>query len=255
MEIAIQVTLYAYVFFIGSIMGSFYNVVGIRIPEKESLLGRSHCPKCGRTLGWLELFPIVGYLVLKGHCKNCNTKISVKYPIMEFITGALFLVSFVILGQNVVEYILIIVFISLLVIITVSDMYYQIVPDIILIVFLPLILGLRMASPVIPRWDALIAAFMGFGFMYAIAWYGKKRFKQEALGGGDIKLYFIIGLVLGIDLVFLSVLFAAVLGLIYGAFIKKRNGYIPFVPFIFAGSMLAYYIGPTIIEWYLAIIY
>lgn len=255
MELAITIITYVYIFFIGTIFGSFFNVVGIRVPEKESLMGRSHCPNCNTTLGWLELFPIVGYLVLRGKCKTCKTSISVKYPLMEFITGVLFLVSFVILRDNMVEYILIVMFISLMVIITVSDLYYQIIPDGILLIFLPILFVLRYFSPIFPWYNALIAAFLGFGFMYLISWYGKKRFKQEALGGGDIKLYFLIGIVLGTDLVFLSVLFASLIALAYGAVSKKKSGYIPFVPFIFAGSMLAYFIGPYIIDWYISLIY
>ena len=83
MEILFFIILYTYIFVIGLFLGSFFNVVGIRIPNKESILGRSHCPSCNRTLGVLELFPIIGYLVLKGKCKECGTKISMKYPLME----------------------------------------------------------------------------------------------------------------------------------------------------------------------------
>ncbi len=253
--ILIDILLYSYIFFIGLIFGSFFNVVGIRIPQKKSLLGRSHCPSCGITLGVLELFPVVGYIILKGKCKNCNEHISVKYPVIEFLTGVLFLISFVILHDNMVEYILIVVFISLMMIITVSDIYYKIVPDIILLVFLPVIFTLRMFSPVILWYNAIIGAVVGFGFMYLIALYGKKRFKQEALGGGDIKLYFIIGLILGWEIVFISIMFAALLGLIFSVILRKKQGYLPFVPFIFMGSLLAYFLGQPLIDWYLSLIF
>lgn len=249
------ILIYSYIFFLGLIFGSFFNVVGIRIPQKESLLGRSHCPSCGKTLGWLELFPVFGYIVLGGRCKTCKTHISVKYPLIELITGLLFLFSYLILHENMVEYILMIVFISLMVILTVCDIYYKIVPNIILICFLPVIFLLRMFSPVILWYNAIIGAVVGFGFMYLIALYGKKRFKQEALGGGDIKLYIIIGLVLGYEVVFFSVFFASLLGLFYSLIFKRKTGYIPFVPFIFAGSLIAYYFGQNIIDWYISIIY
>ena len=244
-----------YVFIIGMFMGSFYNVVGIRVPQKETLMGRSHCPNCKKTLGWLELFPVVGYILLRGKCKNCKTPISVKYPIMELITGILFSVSFVLLHENMVEYILVVVFISLMVIITVSDMYYQIIPDIILLVFLPVIFGLRIFSGEILWYYSLLGGVLGFSLMYFLAWYGKKRFKQEALGGGDIKLYFLIGLFLGIETVFLSLLFAAILGLIYSAIKRKKSGYLPFVPFIAIGSMIAYYFGPSLLDWYIGLLF
>ncbi len=248
--------IYIYIFLLGSIFGSFYNVVGIRIPNNESLLGRSHCPNCGKTLGVLELFPIIGFIVLRGKCKNCKTPISVKYPIMEFITAVLFLFSFVILRENMVEYILVVVFISLMIIVSVSDMYYKIVPNIILLVFLPVIIVLRLVSGDIIWYSAIIGAILGFGFMYLISVYGRMRFKQEALGGGDIKLYFIIGFFLGMETVMLSVMFAALIALVYAGIFRKRKGsYLPFVPFIFAGSMIAYFYGPTLLEMYQSLLF
>ncbi len=150
---------------------------------------------------------------------------------MELLTGVLFLVSFVILRDNMVEYILIVTFISLMVIITVSDLYYQIIPDIILIIFFPIILTLRLLSPINAWYDGILGGVLGFGFMFLIALYGKVRFKKDALGGGDIKLYLIIGIVLGYQNVFLSLFFAALIGLVYSFVVRKQKGYLPFVPF------------------------
>ncbi len=243
----------SYVFVLGLLLGSFYNVVGIRIPIHETLLGRSHCPECQRTLSWWELIPIVGYLVLRGKCKSCGKHISVKYPLMELATAGLFAFSFVILRENVVEYVLIAVFISLLVIVTVSDMYHRIVPDIVLLISAPILLVLRILSPLITWQSGLIGAALGFGFMYLMALYGKKRFKTEALGGGDIKLYALIGLVLGFETVFLSILIAGLLGLLYVLIVRPQGKYIPFVPFIAAGALLAYFVGPLFNEWYVSI--
>ncbi|MGS0973366.1 MAG: prepilin peptidase [Candidatus Izemoplasmataceae bacterium] len=245
---------YIYVTFIGLMLGSFYNVVGIRVPAGESLLGRSHCPKCGKTLGVIELLPVIGYLVLRGKCKECKSHISIKYPLIELISGSLFLLLFVLLRSNMVEYIVSISFVSLMLIVVVSDLYYQVVPDKVLLVFLPIIFVLRMFSDVMPWYESIIGGVLGFGFMYLIAWYGEKRFKKQALGGGDIKLYFIIGLFLGYNLVFLSLFFASVIGLLYGMIIRKKTGYIPFVPFIFVGSILSYLVGQAFIDWYLGIL-
>ena len=153
------------------------------------------------------MFPIVGYLLLGGRCKGCKTHIPIKYPLMELLTGVLFLVSFVFLRENMVEYVLIVMFISLMVIITVSDLYYQVIPDIILIVFFPVILTLRLIHPIDAWYDGMLGGILGFGFMFLIALYGKIRFKKDALGGGDIKLYLIIGIVLGYQNVFLSLFF------------------------------------------------
>ena len=238
----------------GLIFGSFYNVVGIRIPNKETLLGRSHCPSCNKQLGIVELIPVIGYLLLRGKCKECHNPISIKYPIIELLTGILFLVSFIILRENMLEYILIVVFISLLVIVTVSDLYYQIIPDIILVVFFPIILVLRLLNPIDLWFDGILGGILGFIFMFLIALYGKKRFKKDALGGGDVKLYLIIGLVLGYQIVFLSLLFASIIALIYSVIFRKKDLYLPFVPFIAVGSLLAYFLGNGILEWYIAIL-
>ena len=239
----------------GLFLGSFYNVVGIRVPKKETLLGRSHCNKCNKQLNFFELFPIIGYLALLGRCSNCNTKISIFYPIMELLTAILFVVSYLVLKENIVELMVMILFVSMMVIITVSDVYYKIVPDVVLIIFGSLLLIARIISPINFWYDGLLGGLLGFGFMYLIALYGKKRFKKDALGGGDIKLYAIIGLVLGYQLVFLSLFFAAVIGIIYSLVIKHKDGYLPFVPFIFAGSIITYFYGSIIVDWYLGILF
>ena len=249
-----NILIYSYIFIMGLIFGSFYNVVGIRIPNKETLLGRSHCPSCKKQLGIVELIPVIGYLLLRGKCKECHNPISIKYPIIELLTGILFLVSFIILRENMLEYILIVVFISLLVIVTVSDLYYQIIPDIILVVFFPIILVLRLLNPIDLWFDGILGGILGFIFMFLIALYGKKRFKKDALGGGDVKLYLIIGLVLGYQIVFLSLLFASLIALIYSVIFRKKDHYLPFVPFIAVGSLLAYFLGNSILEWYIAIL-
>ncbi|MEC9484393.1 MAG: prepilin peptidase [Candidatus Izemoplasma sp.] len=248
------IALTGYMFILGTLFGSFFNVVGIRVPRGESILGRSHCPNCNKILGVLELIPILGYIFVGGKCKSCHTPISVKYPIMEFITGVLFAFSFVLLYDNVVEYIVIVLFISLMVIVTVSDLYYRTVPDKILLIFLPVIFILRIVSPLEHWYDGIIGGLLGFGFLYLVAWYGKKRFKKEALGGGDIKLYAIIGLVLGYETVFLSLFFAALSGLIVNLIVGKKEGYIPFVPFIFFGSLIAYFYGNQVLDWYMGLL-
>jgi leader peptidase (prepilin peptidase)/N-methyltransferase len=259
----LEILLTVYVFILGLFFGSFYNVVGYRVPKKETLMGRSHCPNCNKTLGVVELLPIIGYLVLGGKCKKCKQPISVKYPIVEFLTAVLFSVSFVILRENVVEYILVVVFMSLMIIVTVSDLYYQVVPDIILLVFLPVILLMRVIlPPILPEvfqdqivwYFSLLGGILGFAFMYFISWYGKKRFKKEALGGGDIKLYFLIGLFLGIELVMLSLMFAAIIGIIFSIVKRKKTGYLPFVPFIFAGTVITYFVGEAFLDWYVGLI-
>jgi leader peptidase (prepilin peptidase)/N-methyltransferase len=251
MEWIIDAIVYTYIFLMGLFLGSFYNVVGIRIPEKRSLWGRSECPNCGHKLGWLELFPILGYIAIKGKCRECKGQVSIKYPLMELLTASIFLLSYIFFSENMVEYSLIVLFVSLMTIVTVSDSYYKIVPDIILIIFFLPILILRIWSGYMPWYEGVIGGVAAFIFLYLIMLYGKKRFGQDALGGGDIKLYILIGLFLGYQLVFLSLIFAALTGMIVSAIKKQKEGeHIAFVPYIYFGSMIAYYFGYQILDLY-----
>lgn len=243
----------SYIFVIGLLFGSFFNVVGIRIPNHRSLSGRSHCPNCDHTLGVVELIPIIGYLILRGRCRHCQSNISIQYPLFELLTGVLFAISYIALRETLLEFFLVIAFVSLLIIVTISDLHERIVPDVILLIGLPILLTLRILSPVMPWYEGLIGGVLAFLFMYLIAIYGKKRFGKEALGGGDIKLYGLIGLVLGYNTVFLSVLFAALAGLLYYAIVRPKDSYLPFVPFIAFGSLLTYFIGPGLVELYLTL--
>lgn len=248
------VLLTTYLFVVGLLFGSFFNVVGYRIPAKQSLLGRSKCPSCNTSLGIIELIPILGYGLLRGKCKHCQESISIKYPLFELMTGLLFAIAYLLTFEVFTELLVILSFISLLVIVTISDLNYRIVPDSVLLFFLPLFVVLRIISPTMIWYDWLIGGIIGFGFMYSIAWYGKKRFGKEALGGGDIKLYGLIGIVLGYNTVLLSVFFAGVFGIVYYLLFRPKGSYIPFVPFIALGSILTYFIGPTVIEWYVSLL-
>ncbi len=244
-----------FVFLFGALFTSFYTLIGMRIPNKASIHGRSQCDQCQEVIPWYALIPIFGWFIVKGKCVKCKTRISIKYPIYEITGGLLFSVGYFVLQSNLIEFAAYSVFISLMIIVTVSDIEYQIVPDIILLIFLPLILTLRIAEPIEGYLNVLLGGFLGFLFMFLIAWYGQKRFKKEALGGGDIKLYFLIGLFLGARIVFLSLFFASLLGIILGRIVMKKMNPIPFVPFIFFGSILAYFFGYTLLDWYMGLFF
>ena len=143
--------LYAIVFFIfGSVFGSFFNVVGLRIPKGESIVQPpSHCTNCNRQLTALDLIPIVSWLFLRGKCGGCKTEISIIYPAIELAAGLLFAFTYVRLGFSY-ELIVGLLFISMLVIITVSDFAYMIIPDKILIFFGIFIVLARVFSPLNP---------------------------------------------------------------------------------------------------------
>ena len=121
------------VFIFGTVLGSFYNVVAYRLPKGESIVKpASHCPKCNHQLGASELVPIFSYIFLKGKCKNCHDKISPFYTIFEFITGCLFLLSYLIFGFSI-EFYIALIFASMSIIIFISDYQTMIISDEVLI--------------------------------------------------------------------------------------------------------------------------
>jgi len=242
-------TVFALLF--GLVFGSFFNVVGLRVPKKESIVNPpSHCTSCNRRLTALDLVPVFSYIFLKGKCRNCGAKISPIYCVTEFVTGLLFAFATWQLGI-VPELAVALLFISLLVIIVVSDIAYMLIPDKILLFFLPFLLICRLVSPLTPWWDSLLGAVIGFGILFLIAIISK-----GGMGGGDIKLFFLIGLVLGTVHTLLTLFLASVIGMIVGIIVLKAKGQgrktpVPFGPSIAAAAIIVYFYGDRMIDWYM----
>ncbi len=240
-----------FIFLFGLVFGSFYNVVGLRVPQKESIVHPpSHCTKCQRRLTALDLVPVLSYVFLGGKCRSCGNKISWVYPVIELMTGVLFAFAYWRLGWSI-ELIVAFVFISLLVIIVVSDLAYMQIPDKVLLFFLPLLAIGRVLSPLTPWWDSLVGAVVGFGILYIIA-----VLSNGGMGGGDIKLFFLIGLVLGTIDTLLTLFLAAVIGMIVGFTVLSKNKQgrktpIPFGPSIALAAVIVYFYGDLLINWYL----
>lgn len=222
-------------FIIGTVFGSFYNVVGYRIPKGESILyPSSHCPKCNHKLKPMELIPILSFLFLGGKCKNCGEKISWFYPIFEFTSGILFALCFVVFGYSL-ECLFYIVFISMLLIIIISDYQTMIIPDSVLIVSLGILTVIKFfMSSIEVIGMSLLAGVGAFIFMLLLKLFGDFLFKKESMGGGDIKLMAIYGFVLGFPMSIVSVFLAAIIGLPISLLVlkSKKNHEIPFGPFL-----------------------
>jgi leader peptidase (prepilin peptidase)/N-methyltransferase len=243
--------IYFFLFIYGIVLGSFYNVVGLRIPVKKSIISpRSACSKCGHQLKAFELIPVVSYLLQRGKCRGCQSRISPIYPIFELLTGLLFMTAPLVIGWSG-ELVVALTLISMFMIIIVSDIHYMLIPDKILIWFAGIFLLERIIWPLNPWWGSLLGAVTGFVLLLVIAVVSK-----GGMGGGDVKLYALLGLVLGFKLVllsfFLSTLFGAVIGGLALLFkIVKRRQPIPFGPFIAAGTLTAYYWGSELINLYI----
>ncbi len=228
-------------FVLGAILGSFYNVVGYRLPKGESIVSPpSHCTKCGTKLGVLELIPIISYILLKGKCKHCGTKVAAFYTVFEILTGLFFALAFISYGYSL-DLIIALTFISMLIIIVISDYNYMIISDEVLI-FFSILLGIEIffihgSSELI---SSLISAILAFVTMFLIKLGGDKMFKRESMGGGDIKLMFTFGLVLGYPMAIVSIFLGSVIGLIVSLITIKKNPehIIPFGPFLAAGALI-----------------
>ena len=235
----------------GLVFGSFFNVVGLRVPKKESIaFPPSHCTKCDRQLTPLDLVPVFSYLFLRGKCRSCGEKIHWVYPLMEAITAILFVASYLIFGFTP-ELIVAILFVSLLVIITVSDIAYMLIPDKVLLPFAVALLVLRFVIPLDPWWDSLLGAVVGFGILFLIAIVSK-----GGMGGGDIKLFFVIGLVLGTNGTLMTLFFASLIGAVAGIIQLRvtkqgRKTPVPFGPSIALGAVIVYFYGEPLLDWYM----
>ncbi len=235
---------YVFMFIIGSCLGSYYGVLGLRIPRKENTLNsRSHCENCDHILKWYELIPIFSYLIQGGKCKSCHAKLSIMYPLLEFGTGLLFLVSYHSFGFSY-NLIISLTLVSLFMLVIVTDLNYLIIPDRFIIVPSIIIFICKVLDKGII--DGLIQIGYGiicFIVMYLIMLLGNHIFKKESLGGADIKLMFLVGLtldpMLAIIVLFLSSIIALPVSLII--LLKNKEHVIPYGPFIVLGLLIVFY--------------
>ncbi|OZI11297.1 prepilin peptidase [Bacillaceae bacterium SAS-127] len=238
------------VFLYGLVFGSFFHVVGCRVPIKKSFIySRSACSHCHHRLTAVELIPILSYVKQSGRCINCQARISPIYILVELITASLFTYAYIYFGIGL-EWLLAITLISLLIIITVSDLLYMVIPDKILLFFLGLFLIERYLFPLEPWWDSISGAFVGFSLLFLIAVVTK-----GGMGGGDIKLFAVIGFVFGTEGILLTFFLSTCLGAIGGLIglwfgVIKRQQPFPFGPFIAVSALLVLFSENRILNWY-----
>ena len=231
-------------FLLGTEWGSFFSLLGERIPKNEKFFGgKSHCDNCNHKLYLFDKIPILSYLFLQGRCRYCHFQIPPLSTYMEFFTGVLFALAFYIFGFSW-EFLIALGIIAMLIIIACTDINYYIIPDNLLLFFAIyffilqlIILGLRGAVL------QLMSGLLLFVLMYSIMFIGNKLFQKESIGGGDIKMMFVVGIVLhpllGIISIFLSSFLALPISII--ALKIKRESIIPFGPFLLVAFMFIYF--------------
>lgn len=235
-------TYFLILFFIfGSIMGSFYHVVATRLSNDESIIfPGSHCTNCNHKLSWYENIPIISFIIQKGRCRNCNEKIPISCIVVEIVTGSLFAVCFHSFKLSF-DLIIALIFVSSLIIVIVSDIEYMIILDEVLVVASLIIVVLYIIHLGLEKSAIHIYSGIGaFATMYAVKILGDKLFKKESLGGGDIKLMFLFGLVIGYPMSICTIFLATFIAFpisIYILFSDKEN-IIPFGPFLSMSAIL-----------------
>lgn len=234
----------------GSAIGSFLNVLICRIPEGLSVVfPASHCPRCKHAIRYYDNIPVISYLLLRGMCRDCREKISIRYPLIEILAALMCLLLFWKYGLGL-QFVVAFVFVCSLIVITFIDFDHQIIPDMITLPGIPLFSLIAVLVMGVPWLEVLIGIIAGGGFLYAIAVAYELITKREGMGGGDIKLLAMMGGFLGwkslLFIVFVSSLVGALVGItIVVAKGKDMKYAVPFGPFLSMAAVLYLFIGQS----------
>jgi leader peptidase (prepilin peptidase) / N-methyltransferase len=235
----------------GLAVGSFLNVVAARLPERRSIVfPGSACGACATPIAWYDNVPVVSYLLLRGRCRSCGTRIGLIYPAVELTTAALLAGCLLAFGLSL-RTAAAAVFCAALVVVTATDLTHRIVPNRVVLPAAAVVLALMTVADPSPRWAITATAASGFLLAAALAY-------PSGMGMGDVKLALLMGAALG-GTVSVALMFAMVAALIpsvvllarYGS--KARKMAIPFAPFLALGSVVALFAGDALVDAYLSV--
>ncbi len=247
-----EILLYTIIFLYGIVIGSFLNVLIYRLPKKENIvLTRSHCMSCGYQLRWYDLIPLFSYLALGGKCRKCKEKLSVQYPLIEGLNGALYLVIFARYGLSIDSLLYCLLFSALLALSVIDFRTYEIPIG---FNYFILALGAIRVVTDYTNWlmyvIGLIAVSMVLYLIYRVS-------KGTAIGGGDVRLMGATGLLLGWKLNILAFLLGCIIGSVIHLIrmrISKADHVLAMGPYLSAGVALAVLWGDEFLTWYLGIL-
>lgn len=240
----------------GAIVGSFLNVVILRLPQEGGsiVFPASHCPKCKTPLNWYENIPILSYIFLLGKCNHCNIKISPQYPTVELLMALLSGAVFYKFGVSPTGFGYFLFCAALLAIIWI-DIHHQIIPDIISLPGILIGFLFSFVNSQVTWQSSLIGLLVGGGILYSIALFYFILRKQEGMGGGDIKLLAMIGAFLGWQSLLFVIFFSSLTGTIIGlsAMAKQKKGgatRIPFGPFLSVAALIFLFFNAQIFYYF-----
>lgn len=240
--------------FLALAVGSFLNVCIHRIPKGLSIVNPgSSCPQCGYALRWFDNIPVVSYAVLRGRCRGCGAGISIRYPVVELITLAVFLMHYAVFGWSALLVVRLL-FACALIVLFAIDLEHHLLPN---VITLPGIGAGLLFSTVLPPGleAALIGTLVGGGVLWLIGEAYYRYAGQEGMGGGDVKMLAMIGAFLGWKLVLVALVLSSVTGSVIGMLvILSRRGTmkaaLPYGTFLALGGLVASLIGDRIVTWY-----
>ena len=244
-----EILLYIIIFLFGIVIGSFVNVLIYRLPKNENIVVvNSHCMSCGHQLKWYDLVPLFSWIFLRGKCRYCKEKISVQYPLIEAVNGFGYVLIFLVCGLNLSSILYSICF-SMLVAISVIDWRTYEIPVGLNITILTL--GIIQCILDYRNWSSYLIGMVcvsGFLFLLFIITGGR------GIGGGDIKLMFAAGLLLGWKNIILALMLGCIIGSVIHIILMKvsnKGRMLAFGPYLSAGILLAILFGEQLIGWYL----
>jgi leader peptidase (prepilin peptidase) / N-methyltransferase len=250
--------IWIYAAFIGAAIGSFLNVCVYRWPAEMSVLRpRSQCPGCSQPIRWYDNVPVLGYLWLRGRCRNCGMPISAQYPAVELITSLIWLGAVIRLGPSI-NALHSAALLTILLGIALTDAKEMVIPDQFSLGGTGLGLLLAAVPGGISMRDSLIGAAAGYAGFWALKLGAEKLLKKPALGVGDIHMMAMVGAFLGMQGVFITMLLGSILGLAIGVpYVWSRGSgavigtYIPLGVFLAMGAAVAHAWGDLLLRWYL----
>jgi len=239
----------------GAAVGSFLNVLICRIPEDKSIVfPASHCPKCQHPIRFYDNIPIISYLVLRGKCRDCHEKISLRYPLVEAMTAAFSLLLFWKFGISL-QYLFSFIFVAALIVITFIDFDHQIIPDVISLPGIPFFCIGAIFFMGLTVWESLLGILIGGGCLFAIAFGYEVITKREGMGGGDIKLLAMLGAFLGWKSLFFILFVSSLLGAVIGITLMVIKGEnmkyaVPFGPFLSVAAVAYLFVGFDVMNYF-----
>jgi leader peptidase (prepilin peptidase) / N-methyltransferase len=242
---------------LGLSVGSFLNVCIHRLPRGGSIAHPpSACPHCNYRLRWYDNIPVISYAWLRGRCRSCRAPITIRYPIVEVITMAIFLLHLYVFGWSILMVVRL-VFACALIVLFAIDLEHHLLPN---VITLPGIAVGLIVSVIVPPGvrDSALGVLLGGGVLWAI---GEAYFRysgQEGMGGGDVKMLAMVGAFLGWQLVLVTLVFSSVAGSLIGLLVIaiRRGGMkfaLPYGTFLALGALIASLLGDQIVNWYVGL--